>query len=1239
MVEEGVVKNRIHYHNIILCLRQFCLLSWAIFINLHAFALEQKIEFINLPFFKGQNNLRVFSIAQDSTGYMWFGTNDGLYRYDGYNFRSYKRDESDSTSLMHNDILALAVDPYGSLWIGSPVGLIKYSPLNDSFINFHPPTNSYLNRGIVKVICDSQYVWLKYARDEFQYFDPATEKFTPIKVKGIEEVDQTELAVKDFIRQPDGSIWILTYHDLWYLSVKDFQVKHYYELPQDYTFYNLLDFRDSTYFWLSAMNNTLINKSGKGYNTVDLLNLSGEKGVKVLSSFKNRQGNLWLATNFGGLCYLDINTGKITSSYFDKDKIEGLNSSFVYSIYIDKSNVIWAGSLRDGLFRSISSEQDFSYHYFPTSTDSINHYVTLLDEDLQGNIISYLLLKGLAIYNPGTGHFSFYSHDKQKPCSLISNHITSICLTKNGEKWIGTNMGLVKFNPVRGTFTTYKSDSSHTKCNITNYIGGICESSDGTLWIGTAEGYLYKFDRSLLRFSDQYYCERCYTNASIIKYENAIIKIVEDKSGILWILTVSGIRTFDPKTRKFLDHYALTYEKNNPLFHVSIKNIFVSSDNSIWLCSAFNGLYKFDRTKNKFINYKDIEGLASNNINSVIEDSLHNIWFSIDEGIVLYHPEEEAFTTFLIEENAINFNNKIYRSNESISKGRKYTVGITLHNGDIILGTLNGFVQFDPKEFLNRKESPIYLNDFKVFYESRPLDKPFYEIKDINLTYKDYIFSLEFRLNDYTAPLYNKYTYWLSGFEKGWQIPGTDNRVTYYNIPPGKYTLKVKGCNSFGKWNKQPLEININITPPFWKTWWFRSIVALTIAGIICLVVWRRISHIQKQKEELEVMVQKRTHELYQTNEQLLAEIKCRQKAEAELRKSEEEYRDLFENAYDVIWTADVNGNIVTINHFLQQLLGYPKNKIIGTNLINYISDQHRFRAIRNYLKFLKTRFVECELGVITKSREPKILWVKIRGITENSQLVGIHGIGREITELKKAQEELKEAEKAKRESLKQLTLKIAHEIKNPLTSITSSAQLVASAQDSRENPKIQRHMGVITKNVDICNKAIRDLYSFTHIPELNFKITPVSDLVNSLINYANERRERYPKVQLEIDLQTDDMTINIDEFRLLQAFRNLIDNAFEAINDTGVLTIKAYNHEPENQIAIEIGDTGCGMDEAEISNLYKPFFSTKNTGFGLGMTVVQDIIKAHSGTIQVKSEKNVGTVFTIQIPIVNQLT
>jgi len=1235
---KGAVKKNINYYNIVSYPRRFRLLSWAILISFHAFALDQKIEFINLPFFKGQNNLRVFSIAQDSTGYMWFGTNDGLYRYDGYNFRAYKRNESDSTSLMHNDIHALAVDPYGSLWIGSPIGLIKYSPFDDSFIHFNPPTDSYLNRRIKKVVCDSQYVWLKYAQDELQYFDLATKKFTPIKVKGIGEVDQTELKVKDFIRQPDGSIWILTHHDLWYLSAKDLQVKHCCKLPQGYSFNSILDFRDSTYFWLSTVNNTLINKSAKGYNNFNLLNLSADKWVKVSSSFKTRQGNLWLATNFGGLCYLDIKTGKITSSYFDKEKIEGLNASFVYSIYIDKSNVIWAGSLRDGLFRSISSEQDFSYHYFPTSTDSINHYVTLLNEDLQGNIISYLSLEGLAIYNPNSSHFSFYSHDNQKPGSLISNHITSICLTKNGEKWIGTNMGLVKFNSARGTFSTYKPDSSQTKYNITNYIGGICESSDGTLWVGTTEGYLYQFDRNLLQFSDQYYCERSYTNASTIQNENAIIKIVEDKSEILWILTASGIRTFDPKNRKFLDHYTLTYKKNDPLFYVAIKNIFVSSDNCIWLCSAFNGLYKLDRTKNKFINYKDIEGLASNTIHSVIEDSLHNIWFSIDEGIVLYHPEEEAFTTFPIEENAINFNNKIYRSNESISKGRKYTVGITLHNGDIILGTLNGFIQFDPKEFLNRTESSIYLNDFKVFYESRPLDKPFYAIKDINLTYKDYIFALEFRLNDYTAPMQNKFTYWLSGFEKGWQTPGTNNRVTYYNIPPGKYTLKVKGCNSFGKWNQQPLEIKINITPPFWKTWWFRSIIALTIAGIICLTVWRRISQIQKQKAELEVMVQKRTHELYQTNEQLLAEIKYRQKSEAKLRKSEEEYRDLFENAYDVIWTADVNGNIVTINHFLQQLLGYPKNKIIGTNLINYIADRHRFRAIRNYLKFLKTRFVECELEVITKSREPKILWVKIRGITENSQLVGIHGIGREITELKKAQEELKEAEKAKRESLKQLTLKIAHEIKNPLTSITSSAQLVASAKDSHENPKIQRHMGVITKNVDICNKAIRDLYSFTHIPELNFKLTPVSELVNNLVNYAHERRERYPKVQLEIDLQTDDMTINIDKFRLLQAFRNLIDNAFEAINDTGILTIKTYNHEPKNQVAIEIGDTGCGMDEAEINNLYKPFLSTKNTGFGLGMTVVQDIIKAHSGTIQVKSAKNVGTVFTIQIPIFNQL-
>ncbi|HCL00791.1 MAG TPA: hypothetical protein DHW42_11885 [Candidatus Marinimicrobia bacterium] len=410
------------------------------------------------------------------------------------------------------------------------------------------------------------------------------------------------------------------------------------------------------------------------------------------------------------------------------------------------------------------------------------------------------------------------------------------------------------------------------------------------------------------------------------------------------------------------------------------------------------------------------------------------------------------------------------------------------------------------------------------------------------------------------------------------------------------------------------------------------TLMALTIAGVVGLIIWQRIDRIQKQKVELKKMVRQRTYELNKTNKQLVEEVHYRKKVEKELRKSEEEFRDLFENANDIIWTTNTNGVILTINRFFQELLEYSREQIIGTNLLDYISIDHRFRVIRNFLKFQNTYFFECELNILTKNKETRIIWVKVRGIFDNEKYVGIHGIGRDVTELKKTQAELQEAEQLKRESIKQLTLKLAHEIKNPLASITSSAQLVASSKDNKENPKIQRHMGVINKNVDICNRVVRELYTFTHKPKLNLTRISISDFTNSLLNYAREITERRPQIRVLTDIEEKIPAIIIDEFRMLQAFKNLIDNAFEAMSDEGILTINAGYNSPTNEVFIEIGDTGCGMTDEELNNAFKEFYSSKPTGFGLGIPLVKDIVDAHSGTFYIKSEKNVGTVFTIKL-------
>ena len=1226
-----------------------------------ASGLEHRVEFENIRLFRGQSRINIFSIAQDSVGYMWFGTNKGLFRYDGYNFKRFIHNPDDKNGLLKNIIYRMTVDPQGVLWISANNNISKYNPVTDSFIHYTGDSlrsSSLLNSRVFSMASDSNSIWIGTSKNDLYQIrkSDGTLKNILLPSKNIDNLKKPR--IYELCLDNEGFLWVGRSDNIYTLNTSTMQIEKFNPLG--------ITSIESMYQNVRAIhiNNTDDIWFGAGYNALSnfiqdtIRNYRFSDGDKELtqSSFiqdiaAEKNGDLWIGTTRDGLVYYNHETGSFTYALQNNDKIAGIENTSVNQVFVDKSGTIWVGTYKTGLFKS---QQSYSFHNYETIINpdgsSKNDYIVEIRECFDGNIVLGLDKNGIAFFEPETETFKFFKNRNNDPHSLSSDNVNSILVDNDSIIWIGTSMGLNRFNSRTQNFHNYKPNPDLTQLNRSNNVRNIFGSSDSCLWISTYDGFLYLFDRQNLTYSSKYYYNSDIVHSDFTKftkYEEAISCITEDQTGILWIGTVfSGIRTFDLKTRKFLNNYLLLSDITESIYPV--KDILVDSDNNIWVGTPGQGLFKYDRFTDNFINYRDIEGLISNHITTILEDSLHNLWLGTNAGIILFDRFAQSFTPFDIDDN-INFYDlsKCDGLQKSLIKGtisyKKYPIsnskGIVTKTGEIYIGGPNGFTRFDPKLISDIKPSPIIMTDFKIFDKSQCFDKQINEIKELNLTYQDYIFTFVFTLTDYNNPVKNRYAYWLEGFEKNWNYSGSDNKVTYFNIPPGKYILKAKGCNSSGIWNINPLAIRINISPPFWKTWWFRISLFLSTASIILFIVWQRISRIQRQKIELENMVKQRTKELNKSNVQLKKEVKFRKKAESEARKSEEEYHDLFENAYDVIWTSKLDGTILTINRFFRELLGYKKNNIIGTNLTDYITPEHRFRAIRNYLKFQKSQFVECELDISSKSKEIRKLWVKVSGIIDNDELVGIHGIGRDTTELKKTQEELREAEHLKREGIKQLTLKLAHEIKNPLTSITSSAQLVASSKDTRENPKIQRHMGVINKNVAICNHVIRDLYSFTHNPALRLALVKVPDFISTLIIYTKEKIEQYPNIRVESNIETSIPPIIVDEFRLLQAFKNLIDNGFEAMPEEGILSISAGYNDIDNNISIEIGDTGCGMTGEEINKIFEPLYSSKPTGFGLGMSVVKDVIDAHSGLIQIKSEKNVGTTFTIKLQASKKLS
>ncbi|MCK4338652.1 MAG: PAS domain S-box protein [Candidatus Cloacimonetes bacterium] len=399
---------------------------------------------------------------------------------------------------------------------------------------------------------------------------------------------------------------------------------------------------------------------------------------------------------------------------------------------------------------------------------------------------------------------------------------------------------------------------------------------------------------------------------------------------------------------------------------------------------------------------------------------------------------------------------------------------------------------------------------------------------------------------------------------------------------------------------------------------------------------WKNYTGKFKHKKGSTILMESTAIPIFDSEHKLIGyrgidhDITERKRAEEALKDSEEKFRDLFENANDVIWTSDIKGRYLTVNHLFETLLGYSTKELINKQSLYLIAQEDRKKSIENYQKVISGESVEYEASSFTKKGERKIFWLKLRPLKEKGKVVGMHGIGRDITELKKAEEELRETEKAEREILKELTLKLAHEIKNPLSSIYSSGQLAETTMDSA---KIERHMKVIKRNVITCQKVINDLYNFVQKPELKLVDTDITKLLNEIESYVEALSD---KIQLELNIDKKIPMINIDKIRIYQVLQNIVNNSLDAMTGEGTLTINAKYLIDSNEVLIEFIDTGCGISKENLDRVFHPFYSSKAEGFGLGLSLVKDIIEAHKGNISVESKEGKGTKFNVRLKIKN---
>lgn len=813
------------------------------------------IAFDNLSLEDGLSQSVVTAMAQDTRGFLWLGTQDGLNRFDGYTFRIFKHDPDVPSSLSDNLITALGVDPDGTLWIGTNNGLERYDPLLENFVHYvNDPQdpNSLSANPISDLVADAKgNLWVStgFGLNRIDVATGDVQRFLN------DPDDSNSLVANGIINlelDPEGLLWIATGAGVDRYDPSNGTFTHFVSDSADP--YSLLDDgvlalevgSDGMVWAATALGLSRLDPAtGKFEHFVndpedpnslapDLINVIFEDGL----------GTLWLGTNNSGLGRLDPSSDNFT--YYTNDPLNprSLRNDNIQSIFEDVAGILWFGTFGGGVDRYDREKAKFAtlrnIPSDPTSLSDNSIWSILIDS--RGALWVSTTGGGLNVAFPGSTGFRHFANDPTDPETISSDLVWRVYEDGEGTLWVGTSVGLDRYDPLSRSFTHFDNAG----------VFLIHEAQDGRFWIGALGAGLSLFDR------ENGVITQAYTNqpndpSSISG--NFLTALLEDPDGSLWIGTfASGLNHFDPQTEVFT-RYQSDRDDPGSLPDNTILTLYRDRMGTLWVGNS-GGLSKLDESTGKFRTYTVKDGLPNETIYSILEDELGRLWIPNNRGLSRFDPVEETFKTYDVSDGLqdIEFNQS------SALLGSK---------GEMYFGGINGMNYFHPLDIRdNTYIPPVVITNMLLFNEPIPigeesiLTQAVPETDEIFLTYQDDFLAFEYAALHYSTPEENQYAYIMEGFDRDWNYVGNRRFASYTGIPPGDYTFRVIASNSDGVWNEVGDSIRIVIPRPFWQTWWFIGLTVLFVAGSVVGGLALRLRIIEGQRRELARQVDERTHEL-----------------------------------------------------------------------------------------------------------------------------------------------------------------------------------------------------------------------------------------------------------------------------------------------------------------------------------------------------------------------------------------
>ncbi|WP_157580511.1 hybrid sensor histidine kinase/response regulator [Segetibacter koreensis] len=818
-----------------------------VFLSSKAFSQDNTLRFKHLNVTNGLSNNNVQAIIQDHEGFIWFGTSNGLNKYDGYNCKVYKHNSESSSGVISSEISRLYEDNQKNLWVGTLSGLCRYEKERDNFIRY-PEIGAH---PITAIKEDKQRnLYVSCGTNVYQY-NNFTKRFSLyFSVNNKDEV-------QNFYIDQEGAFWVATHGGVYYIN----KYSNWSELRLKATNASDIVENDPYSMWIATKGDGLYLYNRQDRSLTKYRHNSSNHSLinnNVQCLFKDSRNRLWAATENGGISILEKGNTNFLNYFKNDGDPESLSFNSVRCFYEDKKHDMWLGVYKTGV--DLIMERSFSWFRKNGFSDNSisNNNITFFCDDGYNNIWIGTDGGGLNKFNVSTQKFTRYAASAHNPNSIGSNVISHILKGSQHTLWIGyLSGGFDKYDLVKNTFVHYRHNSRHPEGSLlSDDVLSLYEDKKENLWIGTLSG-LNLFDKKTNKFIDY-----SFKSSSLA---NKITAIYEDKDSNLLLGSWEGLHLLDRKTGRYTT-WVHSDKVSGSLSNNRINTLFEDHKKRIWIGTA-EGLNLFDLKNKKFETYFQKDGLPSDVISGILEDNEGYLWLSTGNGLCKFNPELKTVSNFT--------------ENDGL-QGREFRerAAIKLQNGKMLFGGNNGFNLFDPITIKsNNFVPPVIITNMEVFNPSvrfgnanTILEQDISQAKEIELSYKHSVFSFDFVALDFTAPEKNQYAYKLEGFDKDWNQIGTRHRATYTNIDPGEYIFRVKAsrikaANNKGFWKETEASVKIVITPPFWKTWWFILLAVAIIFAVAIAIYKQRTRLIKERNKELERQVQERTIKLAQKTE------------------------------------------------------------------------------------------------------------------------------------------------------------------------------------------------------------------------------------------------------------------------------------------------------------------------------------------------------------------------------------